>query len=179
MRNIMLDIETLDVVPTSVILSLGAVEFEDGVLGKEFHQRIDIDSCLEYGLTVSGKTIQWWMGQDEKAKKIFDVTGDNLVSALVAFDGAFDWKDTLVWANGGSFDVPIVENAFRKIGLKSPWEYNATRDYRTFKGEFPKDVYAKLKVCPTVAHDALDDARAQAMTMMALRRWRDEQQVAA
>ena len=173
MRNIMLDLETLDVIPSGVILSIGAVEFSDTDLGKEFHERIDIDSCLRLGMTVSGKTIQWWMGQDEKAKKLFDTDGRRVDAVLHDLVAAFEWKDTLVWANGGSFDIPMLENAFRTTGIEIPWGYNATRDYRTFKGEFSNEVYSRYKVLPMVAHDALDDARAQALTLQRLRQWRD------
>ena len=49
MSNIMLDIETLGTRSTSVILSIGAVEFDKTSILRAFHKRIDIDSCLRQG----------------------------------------------------------------------------------------------------------------------------------
>ena len=172
MRSIMLDLETLDVIPSSVILSLGAVEFFEDGFGREFHERIDIDSCLQHGMTVSGKTIQWWMAQDGTARKIFKTAGRPLDRVLREFKAVFDWEDMEVWANGTNFDIPILENAFRATSIIVPWKYNAVRDYRTFKNEFPTEIYEANKIPPAVAHDALSDARAQALTLQRLRRWR-------
>ena len=71
MRRIMFDTETLGTSSSSVILSIAAVEFDDKNLGRRFHQRISIDSCLKHGLTVSGNTIEWWMDQSAEARNIF------------------------------------------------------------------------------------------------------------
>ena len=168
MRNIMLDIETLGTKSSSVILSIGAVEVDENDVGRGFHRRIDIQSCLDNGLTVDGSTIEWWMTQDANARAIFDIKGDPLDRVLDDFSRAFNWQDTLVWCNGMNFDLPILENAFQAVGARTPWPYYNGRDYRTLKGMFPKELVNRLRVKPTVAHDALDDARAQALTLIAL-----------
>ena len=179
MKNLMIDIETLGTRSTSVILSIGAIEFDHTNLGRRFHRRINIDSCLNCGLTVDGSTIEWWMGQDEKAKRIFDERGDDLRTVLLDFAQAFDWTDKLIWCNGMNFDLPIIENAFDKCNLKTPWPYYNGRDYRTVKGMFSKETVNRLRVEPMVAHDALADATAQAMTLQALLAYRDDDREAA
>lgn len=170
MRNIMLDIETLGTKSTSVIVSIGAVEFDTDnfTLGEGFHRRIDIDSCLKHGLTVDGGTIAWWMDQPDTARKLFQIQGDPLERALEHLIKAYDWEDKLVWCNGMNFDLPILDNAFQAVGLKTPWAYYNGRDYRTVKSLFPKELVNAVRVEPTVEHDALSDARAQALTLMAL-----------
>ena len=85
----------------------------------------------------------------------------------VVFSCARD-ADKLVWCNGMNFDLPILENAFQAVGARTPWSYYNGRDYRTLKGMFPKELVNRLRVKPTVAHDALDDARAQALALIAL-----------
>lgn len=168
MRNIMLDIETLGTKSTSVILSIGAIAFGEQEIGHGFHRRINIDSCLEAGLTVDGKTIQWWMGQSEEARALFSHDGDPLAAVLLDFKESFDWQNTLVWCNGMNFDLPILDNAFRAVGMEAPWAYYNGRDFRTVKNMFPKEFVNSVRVEPMVAHDALDDSRAQALTLQAL-----------
>lgn len=166
--NVMIDIETLGTRSTSVILSLAAVEFDATCVRGIFHKRIDIDSCLRQGLSVDGRTIQWWMDQSDDARQLFQQAGEPLHEVLQDFCGARDWRHTAVWCNGASFDFPILENALHACGLQVPWAYYNTRDYRTLKNLVPKDVYSVLKVEPVVKHDALEDAIAQAKTLQAL-----------
>ena len=168
MSNIMLDIETLGTRSTSVILSIGAVEFDSTTIMRKFHKHIDIDSCLRQGLTVDGRTIAWWMDQNDGARRLFQEKGESLYDVLVDFRSAFNWQHVAVWCNGASFDFPIIENALHACGLQIPWAYYNTRDYRTLKNLVPKDVYENLKVQPTVKHDALDDAVAQVRTLQGL-----------
>ena len=168
MRNLMVDIETLGVRSTSVILSIGAVEFDGQAIGRGFHRRIDIQSCLDAGLTVDASTIEWWMTQSNEARAIFDIKGDPLDRVLDDFSRAFDWDNKLIWCNGMNFDLPILDNAFHAVGLRTPWPYYNGRDYRTLKNMFSKELVNSIRVEPVVAHDALDDARAQALTLQAL-----------
>ena len=168
MSNIMLDIETLGTRSTSVILSIGAVEFDKASILGTFHKRINIDSCLRQGLTVDGRTIQWWMDQTGEARVLFQMPGEPLHDALVDFRNAFAWDNKAVWCNGASFDFPIIENALHQCGLQLPWAYYNTRDYRTLKNLVSRATYYSLRVRPAIAHDALDDAVAQAKTLQAL-----------
>ena len=67
--DIMIDLETLDVLPSATILSIGAVKFDP--FGDEvnessavkFYTRVDIDSCDHIGATVSQSTLDWWASQ--------------------------------------------------------------------------------------------------------------------
>ena len=52
--------------------------------------------------------------------------------------------------------------------LHLPWAYYNTRDYRTLKNLVSRQTYDSLRVRPRVAHNALDDAIAQARTLQAL-----------
>ena len=170
MRRIMFDTETLDTASTAVILSIAAVEFDDKNLGRRFHARINIDSCLKHGLTVSGNTIEWWMDQSAEARKIFRSAGLPLGRVLIDLATWLDWGAVdEVWANGSDFDFPIIANAFRAIGAGNPpWAYFKIRDYRTIRKMYAKDVVTQAHVEPLVKHDALEDAIAQALTLQRL-----------
>ena len=161
----MVDIETLDTRSTAVTLSIGAVEFDETGLGKQFYSPISIDSCLAHGLTVSQSTLLWWLDQKTEARATaFTGSEVTLEQALAQFELAFDWNGKAVWANGADFDLPIIANAYASIGFNVPWKFYNSRCYRTLKNSVPKPVYNALAVEPRVAHDALEDAIAQALT---------------
>ncbi len=164
---IMIDIETLGVKPGCVVLSIGAVEFDKaGKFGKEFEVVIDPHNAEAWGLKLEADTVMWWMKQSEEARKKISTDGEGLSEALSLFIRAFNWKDAEVWANGASFDFPILEAAFNAVDMMKPWKYYNERCFRTIKGLVGKQVYEANKVNPTVAHSALDDAKAQAATLV-------------
>lgn len=165
MQNIMLDIETLGTSTNSVILSIGAVEFDNKKLGKEFEIFIDPESCTDHGLVIDARTVMWWFGQDDAARgELLKRKGTSLDEAVLQLHHAFDWKGKQVWCNGTDFDFPIIANACKAVGVIEPWQYWAKMDYRTLKNLLPRKTYGELKVDATVKHSALADAKAQALT---------------
>lgn len=174
MRNIMIDIETLGTSRSSLILSIGAVEFDAEGISKEFEVNIQPESCEAMGLTVDVRTVMWWLDQKKEAQDAI-LTGKkvNLVRALADFSGAFDWKNAIVWCNGADFDIPILENAFDACGVEAPWKYYNKRDFRTLKRIVPQDKYEEIKVDAQIGHKALDDAKSQALTLINIMNYLD------
>jgi hypothetical protein len=172
MQNIMIDIESLGTSSNALILSIGAVEFDETGLGQEFHVHIDPDTCVAAGLVIDPRTVMWWMEQSDAARKAL-LTGKKipLLKALVQLKEAFDWKGKKVWCNGASFDFPILDNAYRAMGGEAPWEYWNALDYRTVKKIVPQDVLKASVEQAGTAHDALADAKAQALTLIQLMAW--------
>lgn len=169
MRGIMIDIETLDTKSSAVVLSIGAVEFDEAKIIRTFYGAIDIDSCLKKGLTVSGSTLLWWLEQNEAARMRLQEPADALESVLANLQQSFNWDGAEIWANGSDFDLPILANAYRACGYNNPpWPYFNGRDYRTVRKMFSKRVLNECTVEPAIAHDALEDARAQVLTLQAL-----------
>lgn len=165
-RRLMLDIETLGIAPGCIILSIGAVEFNrDGIL-KEFHVKIDPIDAERCGLIAQASTVMWWLTQPKEAQDALS-QGDirSLQGALIEFIGAFDWQGLQVWCNGASFDYPILQAAFKAVQLKAPWAYYNEMDHRTMKNLLGKAEMKKLTAKATLKHDALDDARTQALTL--------------
>jgi DNA polymerase III epsilon subunit-like protein len=155
--HLMLDIETMGTESFSSIVSIGAVEFdpETGETGKEFYANIDLQSCLDCGLTVSASTINWWLKQSEQARK--DLTKGKVLSlaaALLEFAN-FCNKDYEIWGNSARFDCGILQNAYTKLNLSLPWDYRKERCVRTlvsFRPEIKQNFVFK-----GTAHNALAD----------------------
>lgn len=167
--NFMVDLETLDTATTAVILSIGAVYFNQvNGLGAEFYQVISVESCEAAGLTTSESTLAWWERQSLQAKEVLTQARNPLEhpevlplkEALAAFAKFLaPYKGILMWGNGSDFDNVIIENAYRAIGEKKPWPTYNNRCYRTLKNLVPRIEMQR----GGVFHNALDDAKSQAM----------------
>lgn len=170
MQHCMLDIETLGIGGRSVIASIGAVMFDKRGLGVSFHIRINIDSCLEKGLRVTGDTITWWMKQDPKAQE--EVTGENRVTLPDALAQFSDWfkgnGGVFMWGNDPSFDNALVADAYAACNMQVPWKYNNNRCLRTLKA-LARDAGLAVNLLSdalhdpqALAHNALADATEEA-----------------
>jgi DNA polymerase III epsilon subunit-like protein len=163
--DVMIDLETLDILPTATILTIGAVKFDpfgDDVKNPEcvkFYTRVDVDSCDRLGATVSSSTLEWWAGQDQAAQdEAFDPRDRvDVVQALEQLY-KFCWGAKRVWSHGAGFDVIILENYFRKIGKAIPWQFWEVRDTRTLF-----DIGINPNRPPVLKHHALEDAWNQAV----------------
>ena len=156
--KIMVDIETLGLQPSSVILSIGAVVFDN------FADKLDFYVELvqkQSGRTCDLETINWW---NQQTIPIPNGT-DSLYSALDKFRSwiklVHTEGDLEIWANGTDFDITILTHAFIQVDdLPVPWKYNAVRDYRTLYKLFPE--VPRPKMDSSKKHNALEDAKHQA-----------------
>jgi DNA polymerase III epsilon subunit-like protein len=168
-EGIMIDVETLGTQAGCSILSIGACEFTSKGVGKQYYEVIDPESCAQWGLTIELRTVMWWMEQNQQARdSLTRARKTPLDVALKGLINGFKWKGKRVWCNGANFDFPILEAGFRAVGFDVPWDYWATCDYRTLKGLVSKDTYNGVKIEPTISHNALADAVAQAETAIRL-----------
>lgn len=163
-NDIMIDIETLDTKPSAVILSIGAVKFNKEGLGEKIYLNLEVESQLKTGRTVSASTIQWWLKQSDAARSALDLTGGYASKTILrSLELFFDRGTYRVWGNGATFDNVIVADYLDSNEAPRLWKYNKDRCYRTLKAQVDAD---KLNVIewrvPATAHNALDDAVAQA-----------------
>jgi hypothetical protein len=164
--NVMLDLETLGTTAGCVVMSIGAVEFIQYGLGREFYAQINLSTALDAGLTREFATQQWWRSQPFDARVILDdIESDShsrpLADVLADFHGWFleAGSDAFVWGNGAGFDMPILAKVYKQCGWKAPpWRYSNERCYRTLKSMAP---HIEIQRTGT-HHNAVDDARAQA-----------------
>jgi exodeoxyribonuclease VIII len=177
MNDVMIDLETLGTHAGCVVLSIGAVAFskDDDELGSEFYIEISRESCLAANLVVDDDTVTWWSNQSPEARDILSRTGADgkatpLPHALGSFTqwlSQFDLGKVSVWGNGAAFDQPILEAAYLATGVEAPWKFYNARCYRTLKGLY-RDVLLPDRV--GVYHNALDDAKTQALHAIQLLR---------
>lgn len=158
----MVDLETLGNNSHSVILSIGAVSFDDTGIGEEFYVNVDPQSCVNHGLQIDVSTVMWWMKQSDDARKaLYKSDTAILVDALTEFTLFMRRNDAAyVWGNGATFDNVILSNAYKVVGLDTPWKFYNDRCYRTLKNLFPT---VEQPADIGTAHNALDDARWQAL----------------
>lgn len=156
--NVMVDLETLGTSHNSVIISLGAAQFNSTGVISTFYRRIDAQSCVDVGLVADMATVMWWMRQGDDARAAFKQKGDTLMGALQDFRAWFP-KEACLWGNGATFDNVILDSAYKACKLDKPWPYWGDRCYRTIKA-----LYKHIEADPFagVKHNAVDDAVHQA-----------------
>lgn len=166
-RHVMIDLETLSTAPTAVVLSIGAVEFNERHILKEVHVNVCIDQQIRAGLSVDDDVFRWWLQQSDAARDALSESEPlSPVPALrLIADEMKLWDDTTrVWANPASFDIAILENMHRAFGQEVPWKHWNIRDYRTVKNLFPEIQSSSKQI--GVSHCAVDDAAYQAQHLM-------------
>jgi hypothetical protein len=157
--DLMIDIETLGTTPGCAILSIAAVPFSVHSPIEHFYERISQQSCIEAGLHVDSNTVNWWAKQSYYAQKEAFSGTERIEDVLARLTLYIKQLGTVrPWGNGASFDVPILEAAYAKCGMKAPWAYYNAMCYRTLKNLFPYLVAIE----PVIKHNALEDAKSQA-----------------
>lgn len=175
--DICLDIETCSTSPRTVIFSIGAVAFnrfnKEGDGCAEFEIFINMDDQVKnYGREIDQSTMAWWFVQSDGARKaIANGLKDSppLKEAMQQLSKFVkdncNGKQVTVWGNGANFDNPVLEDAFKQAGMKSPWMFWNDRCLRTILGEHKLMTGRDLKKetpFSGVKHSALSDAYHQA-----------------
>lgn len=139
--DVMIDLETLGTNKQAVIASIGLVEFDlaSGQKGRHFYEKVDIQSCIDLGMKVDGDTIKWWLGQGDQARA--ELVKDARPLPQVLFKMTH-WmakcsNEVRVWANGPTFDLVILGNAFQAVNQSAPWDHRNERCVRTMLSLFP------------------------------------------
>ena len=169
MKHVMIDIETAGNEDNALMVSLGAVVFDpfaiDDKLDKTFQVRFDPLDVEAKGGKVNMSTILWWMKQDQEVMLAQFGGSVGLKRGLVEFSKWYkNQKADRVWAHGTTFDIVIVKNAFKSVGVSVPWKYNEVRDMRWFQDLEVGAFQAMMQELydANTAHDALSDAKTQA-----------------
>ena len=175
MYDIMADLELLSVLPNAVILSIGAVAFdEEGIINTNgFYAKVDPVDCMKQGLEVDAETVAWWMQQPDELR--LDMFGrDTFRSGLPlreALSNFSDWLglngDGTIWVRGPDCDITILANAYRTVDMEIPWDFWCTRDLRTLEdAAWMGDSYFRPDRS-SPKHHALHDAVYQAQCAVA------------
>jgi len=159
-RLAVLDLETLALTDSAVILSIGlSVCDTDGYLymhpklSEQQEAAVDID------------TLSWWSAQSEAAQReaLSPVRYYSMSYTLQAVSDFLRAANVdRVVGNGVGFDNVILRNAYKRAGIKIPAALQSNRDfdYRTLKLLFPQVTPPKFSGIPHCAlHDAQHEAK--------------------
>ncbi|MGA8121291.1 3'-5' exonuclease [Rouxiella badensis] len=189
-NKIIINIETMDTMPSALILTIGAFAFDVTDLSAtqqtiidasqasdptaesafSFYRRIDSFNQLLSGRTVSIPTQQWWKQQGEDAQEA--LTGERVTLGL-ALSNLNKWltqhKSAQIFFRGTDFDGAILEDAYRGSGIDCPWKYNGKRDIRTYIDAMVRSEKGYIKghqpCFPIIEHHSLHDAMNDAEQM--------------
>lgn len=198
--DVAVDIETLSLAPNAAIISIAAVPFwkspcpdlsmffaeEEGAKESgsqypflHYYEVVNATSCALMGMDFDSATVDFWYKQSDEAKA--ELMQREGVSLRMAMDGFVSFlemlkekhgADIVLWVQGMSFDIPVIENAIHKtLSLSEmPWRYFNVRDSRTYILEKVresigddafcalKDPYSALGTIPVgIKHSALGD----------------------
>ncbi len=172
---IMMDLETLDLSPRSVVTQCAfiATSIDDPETEmRRVDQYLPVQPQIALGRVMSFDTVLWWMKQEDAARSRFIENSGSDMEELLALVRSIHRKLTEVidqaggkqfvelWARGPQFDVVNLESLFVDCGLKAPWAYDRVMDLRTtmrLAGVSSADVDNS----GITSHIAVDDCRFQ------------------
>lgn len=153
----MIDIEGLGVGPDATILTIAAQSFDplsQGWFEQHYYARVTLES--QDNRSIDQSTIEWWATQDPQSRdEAFNEHGRVPLTQALEELGRLAWQHKRIWANGPTYDMNILEHAYKSQGMKIPWQFFNVRDARTVYSLWP----ALEK--PPVSHHALEDCRRQ------------------
>jgi hypothetical protein len=157
MADLMIDIEGLGTGPDTTILTIAAQEFnplERGAFGRHYYARVTLESQPDR--SIQQDTIDWWATQPAEVKNEAFAEEDRipLQQALEELH-RLAFHARRIWAQGPTYDMNILEHAYKSYHMPLPWKFYSVRDSRTLFSLVPS-----LSTYPA-SHHALEDTRRQ------------------
>lgn len=176
MNALMIDIETLGLIPGSAITQVGycAANLRTG---EQLFMPVNI-YVEAHPSMIDMDTVAWWMRQSEAARNAVFPEHVTRVAPARVFEILQDVYRELggaeagvtVWASPAMFDLPMLTSMFatanKSLRDAKPWPYYMERDLMTLYKML--DPEKKLKPTNPVEHDAASDAKAQMDHLIAI-----------
>jgi hypothetical protein len=152
----MIDIEGLGTGPDAAILTIAAQSFDPfgtGHYDRHYYARITLES--QENRRIQDDTLAWWATQPEAQAEAF--AEDNRIPLDQALDELYRlaWQHDYIWAQGPTYDINILEHAYKSYNKTQPWQFYRIRDSRTVLSLWPG------RPVPPTSHHALEDTRKQ------------------
>lgn len=155
--HLMVDLEGLATGPDTTILTIAAQAFDpfgSGYYAQHYYARVTLES--QENRAIDDGTIAWWATQPEHAREeAFNEQNRIPLDQALEELARLIWHSTLIWSQGPTYDMNILEHAYKSYGKSLPWKYYQVRDSRTVFSLWPD-----LPIPPT-SHHALEDCRRQ------------------
>lgn len=158
----MIDLETLDVSPRAVVLSIGAIVFDFKRMQtlRTYEATLQLEDQTAAGRTVKTSTVHWWLGQSSEARLAI-TNPDALARKLISYDvmlkelKSFLPSDGFVTAKPAMFDLAILSD----MHGGDLFRHRRGFDMHTLCCVIDQN----RELCPqnALAHSALADARWQ------------------
>jgi hypothetical protein len=154
--HLMVDIEGLGTGPDAAILTIAAQSFDPfgtGHYDRHYYARITLES--QENRRIQDDTLAWWATQPEAQAEAF--AEDNRIPLDQALDELYRlaWQHDYIWAQGPTYDINILEHAYKSYNKTQPWQFYRIRDSRTVLSLWPG------RPVPPTSHHALEDTRKQ------------------
>jgi hypothetical protein len=155
--HLMIDLEGLATGPDTTILTIAAQTFDpfgSGWYDRHYYARVTLES--QETRSIDNGTLEWWATQPEHARE--EAFGEQ---DRIPLDQALDelgkliWHSKLIWSQGPTYDMNILEHAYKSYNKSLPWKYYQVRDSRTVFS-----LWSDQPIPPT-SHHALEDCRRQ------------------
>jgi len=178
MKDIMVDLETMDNVSSAAIVAIGAIncDLTTGEIGSEFYRVVDLKGQDKLNMTINSETLYWWLQNPKGARDALCVDGKIFLEDMCK--KFTKWLESIdpsgerlrLWGNGASFDNAILRYAYRQCGQTLHNDAGPgirfwnDRDMRTIVGFYPKQLQEKWRRATLRTgdhHNALDDAKHQ------------------
>ena len=159
-----IDLETLSTKPDAVLLTIGAIKFDPFTTDppySEFYYRANVDEQTAMGRHVEEGTLEWWARQPDEivTEALSDDDRHSVTKILKELNKYLVGVDK-IWCQGPVFDIAILENLYRQLGLHWNWAFYNIRDSRTLFSLMPRDPRKDISFS---AHNALEDCRIQSI----------------
>ena len=153
----MIDLEGLATGPDTTILTIAAQAFDPfgtGYYDQQYYARITLES--QTARSIDQGTLEWWATQPSAAKdEAFMEEGRIPLDVALDSLGKLIWHAKRVWAQGPTYDMNILEHAYKSYDKALPWQFYSVRDSRTVFSLWPE------LPRPATSHHALEDCRRQ------------------
>ena len=162
----MIDVESMGKGADAALVALGAAFFDirTQTIGPTFLRTINLATAVRDGGTMDPSTVIFWLRQGDAARHSVAYNGQDIRKVLQDFS---DWiketcrhEDVRPYGNSNSFDLPKIETAMERIGIKTPWHFINVRCFRTMRAMYPSVEYNPAEKGDG-AHNALVDAQFQ------------------
>ncbi len=174
---ISIDLETRGQNPaTCAIASIGlAIAKTDGGIVHDATWWIDLNDALKYG-EEEPETMVWWAKQSQEAQRQLH-EGTFLISNVLLeindrIKAFTEHNNFIIVARAPNFDCTILSRHYVAADIEQPWKYWQERDHRTFEEAYRSVCvaaginYPSYKQAYPVQHNALGDARNQALYLL-------------
>ena len=169
----MIDVESMGKGADAALVALGAAFFDirSQTIGPTFLRTINLATAVRDGGTMDPSTVLFWLRQGEAARHSIAYNGQDIRKVLGDFS---DWiketcrhEDVRPYGNSNSFDLPKIETAMERVGMKTPWHFINVRCFRTMRAMYPSVEYNPAEKGDG-AHNALEDAQFQVRHLFAI-----------